>query len=91
MNYYNARTLIFGYKVGLNTADKVVAIPTKMLTNGQSVKVNHKGVQKVFTLEDSQLTSKPFQDKRNKSKTYTLEYIFWNQEAKDYKSEEPDE
>jgi hypothetical protein len=75
MKNYNAKTLIFGYKIGLNNDHFYIAIPAKIFFNG-AVNVSCMGESKLVTesMKEMEITLK---DKYKKGQNYKLYYFKW--------------
>lgn len=79
MNFvYRPKSLVSGYKIGLSSTVKVVAVPNKMITKN-NLNVVYNGETMIVNNQTPVLKSISFDDKFGRGK-YTLNYYDWTVE-----------
>lgn len=73
---YRPKSLVNGYKIGLSSTTKVVAVPSKMITQN-AINVVHDGQSMIVSNKTPVLKSMSFDDKFGRGK-YTLNYYEWS-------------
>ena len=79
--FYEAKTIMTGYSIGLKDPGLYVAVPKKYFRDG-GVTVQHGNKVKIYS-EKSIVLRETFNDRFKPGKVYTLCYLLWEKRTKE--------